>query len=104
MGRCGSGAGPGLWHPELSGLEPPPREIESSRQNILGQREMLYIYKFIFIFIPPCKSTVKKEGKLYLSVQFKLFSFIKKKFSPSLIIVLEPACLFKILKQGTTVP
>jgi hypothetical protein len=30
-----------LPHPELSGLEPPPRENESSRQNLLGQREVL---------------------------------------------------------------
>ena len=28
-------------HPELLGLEPPPRINESSRQNLLGQREML---------------------------------------------------------------
>ena len=33
--------GEGAKYPELSGLEPPPREIESYRQNLLGQREML---------------------------------------------------------------
>ena len=43
VSSSGSLAVAGGTHPELSGLEPPPRENESSRQNLLGQREMLYV-------------------------------------------------------------
>ena len=31
-----------LWPSRVVGAKAPPREIESSRQNLLGQRDMLY--------------------------------------------------------------